>query len=155
MKMNVLLQTTWMNFTECVHWKEYMLEPSIYTIKNRATWVAQWLSVCLWLRLWSQLLGSWDLVLHQAPYREPASPSASASVCVCVSGINKYLKKKQQQKDGSDGDFLSLGSWHTIFCSWRMHSFVCVSSSVRQGWLSYLIHRILVRMINTCRWPKY
>ena len=31
------------------------------------------------------ILGSWDQVLHQAPHREPASPSA----CVSVTLMNK------------------------------------------------------------------
>ena len=40
-----------------------------------------------------------DRVPHQAPCLEPASPSAcvSASVCVCVSKINKILKKRNGQ----------------------------------------------------------
>ena len=29
--------------------------------------------------------GSWDQVLHQAPYREPASPSVYVSASLCVS----------------------------------------------------------------------
>ena len=33
--------------------------------------------------------GSWDQVLHQAPQREPASPSAYVSGSLCVSLINK------------------------------------------------------------------
>ena len=40
----------------------------------------------------AMFLGSWDQVLHQAPRREPASPSAyvSASLCVCL--MNKSIK---------------------------------------------------------------
>ena len=39
--------------------------------------------------------GSWDRVPHGDPCRESASPSAyvSASLCVCLSWINKILKK--------------------------------------------------------------
>ena len=42
--------------------------------------------------------GSWDRVLHQAPHREPASPSAYVSVslclclCLCLSLMNKQIK---------------------------------------------------------------
>ena len=41
------------------------------------------------------ILGSWDQVPHQAPHREPASPSAcvSASLCVSHEYINKIFKK--------------------------------------------------------------
>ena len=35
------------------------------------------------------ILGSWDQIPHQAPCREPASPS----VCVSGSLLNKLLKK--------------------------------------------------------------
>ena len=30
------------------------------------------------------ILGSWDRVSHQAPHREPASPSAYVSTSLCV-----------------------------------------------------------------------
>ena len=33
--------------------------------------------------------GSWDRVPHQAPHREPASPSAYVSGSLCVSLMNK------------------------------------------------------------------
>ena len=33
--------------------------------------------------------GSWNRVLHWAPYREPASPSAYVSASLCVSLMNK------------------------------------------------------------------
>ena len=33
--------------------------------------------------------GSWDQIPHQAPHREPASPSAYVSVSLCVSLMNK------------------------------------------------------------------
>ena len=35
------------------------------------------------------ILGSWDLVLHQVPCMEPASPSACVSASLSVSLINK------------------------------------------------------------------
>ena len=35
------------------------------------------------------ILGSWDRVLHRAPHREPASPSACVSTSLCVSLMNK------------------------------------------------------------------
>ena len=43
-------------------------------------------------------LGSQDPVPHQAPWTEPASPSAcvSASLCVSHERINKILKKKKK-----------------------------------------------------------
>ena len=43
-----------------------------------------------------EIPGSWDVVPHQDPCRKPASPSAyvSASLSVCLSWINKILKKK-------------------------------------------------------------
>ena len=31
------------------------------------------------------ILGSWDQVLYQAPCREPVSPSAYVSACLCLS----------------------------------------------------------------------
>ena len=45
------------------------------------------------------ILEFWDRVPHQAPRREPASPSAcvSASLSVCLSGINKILKNRKQK----------------------------------------------------------
>ena len=36
--------------------------------------------------------GSWDLVLHQAPCREPASPSPCVSASPSVSLMNKETK---------------------------------------------------------------
>ena len=35
------------------------------------------------------ILGSWDRVLHQASFREPASPSTYVSASLCVSLMNK------------------------------------------------------------------
>ena len=35
------------------------------------------------------ILGSWDQVLHPAPHRKPASPSAYISAFLCVSLMNK------------------------------------------------------------------
>ena len=41
--------------------------------------------------------GFWDWVLlHQAPYKEPASPSVYLLLSLCLSWINKILKKKQR-----------------------------------------------------------
>ena len=65
--------------------------PSLQTLwykegQARDAWVAQWLRICLWLRMSS---GSWDGVLHRAPYEEPASPSACVSASLCVSLMNK------------------------------------------------------------------
>ena len=55
-------------------------------MKNKSwdTWVAQRLSICLPLAQ-GVILGSWDRVPRQAPYREPASPSACVSAFVHVS----------------------------------------------------------------------
>ena len=52
----------------------------------RDAWVAQWLNMPF-----AQVVipGSWDQVLHQAPHREPASPSACVSASLCVSLMNK------------------------------------------------------------------
>ena len=53
--------------------------------KERDAWMAQWLSVSLWLRTRSQ--SPWiESHPHQAPLREPASPSAyvSASLSLCL-----------------------------------------------------------------------
>ena len=36
--------------------------------------------------------GSWDLVLHQVPHREPASSSAYVSASLSVSLMNKKIK---------------------------------------------------------------
>ena len=41
--------------------------------------------------------GSWDQVLHRAPHREPASPSAYVSASLCVSFMNK--KKENLKKN--------------------------------------------------------
>ena len=62
-------------------------------LEVRGTWVAQWLSIYLPL---AQVVipGSWDPVLHQAPYGKPASPSAYVSVSLCLSWVNKFQKKK-------------------------------------------------------------
>ena len=49
------------------------------------TWVAQWLSICLWLRSWSRGPG---IESHLRLPREPASPSAYVSASPCVSWIN-------------------------------------------------------------------
>ena len=35
------------------------------------------------------ILGSWDQVLHQAPHREPASPSAYVSATLSLSVMNR------------------------------------------------------------------
>ena len=61
------------------------LQNFVYKQHFRGTWVAQWLSVCLWLRS----PGSWDQVLHQAPSMEAASPSAYVFACFFVSFMNK------------------------------------------------------------------
>ena len=60
-------------------------------LSSRDTWVAQWLGVCLWLRLWSLGPGieSHIRVPHRAPFGEPASPSAHVSASLSVSLINK------------------------------------------------------------------
>ena len=43
--------------------------------------------------------GSWDQVPHRAPCMEPASPSAyvSASLSVCLLGLNKIFKNKSKK----------------------------------------------------------
>ena len=41
------------------------------------------------------ILGSWGLVPHQTPRREPASPSY-VSASVCVSLMNKIFKNKEK-----------------------------------------------------------
>ena len=53
----------------------------------RHTWVAQWLSVCLWLRPCTP--GSWDPVLHWDFCREPASPGTYVSASLSVFLMNK------------------------------------------------------------------
>ena len=40
--------------------------------------------------------GPWDRVLHQAPGREPASPSVYVSASFCVSLMNKQNKTKKE-----------------------------------------------------------
>ena len=46
------------------------------------------------------ILGSWDQVPHQAPYREPASPSVYVSASLYVSLMNKniFLKNLKKKK---------------------------------------------------------
>ena len=56
-------------------------------------WVAQRLSVCLWLRTWTR--GPCDPFPHRASCMVPASPSACVSESLCLSWINKILKKKK------------------------------------------------------------
>ena len=53
----------------------------------RDAWMAQQLNICLWL--WGVILGSGDRVLHQAPCKEPTSPSACVSASLSVSLMNK------------------------------------------------------------------
>ena len=46
--------------------------------------------------------GSWDRVLHQAPFREPASSSAYVSASLSVSLVSKEIKPlKKKKKDHS------------------------------------------------------
>ena len=60
----------------------------IHPIKG--SWVAHWLSVCLWLRLWSQ-----------GPRIEPCM-LMSPPLSVCPSWINKWnLKKKKKERNTS------------------------------------------------------
>ena len=54
-------------------------------LKTRGAWVGQWLSVCLWLRAW--FWGPGIRVSHQAPHKEPASPSTSLPLSVSL--VNK------------------------------------------------------------------
>ena len=42
--------------------------------------------------------GSWDGVLHWAPHRELASPSACVSASLSVFLMNKYIFKKKKKK---------------------------------------------------------
>ena len=54
-------------------------------IKNKS--VSYWDT---WVALaQAMILASWDWVLHQAPRRESASPSARVSASLCLSWINK------------------------------------------------------------------
>ena len=54
--------------------------------------------------------GSWDRVPHQAPCREPASPSACVSASLCVShesinqSINQPINQSCQSKINDPGD---------------------------------------------------
>ena len=57
--------------------------------KEEGHLVAQWLSICLWLRLWSRVLGSRDQVPHRDSCMELASPSACVSVPLSASLMNK------------------------------------------------------------------
>ena len=45
------------------------------------------------------ILGPWDLVPHRAPCMEPDSPSTyvSASISLCVSLMNKYIKSLKKK----------------------------------------------------------
>ena len=66
---------------------------NVISNKSWNAWVAQQLSNCLWLRAWSWILGSslqWAS-LHGACF-SPACVSASLSLC--LSWINKSLKKR-------------------------------------------------------------
>ena len=66
---------------------------------HRDTWVAQRLSVCLRLRAWPWGPGSSPT---SDSWGGPASPSAcvSASLCVCLSWINKSFLKKRERRKG-------------------------------------------------------
>ena len=57
-------------------------------------WLSGWASVLAQVRI----LGFWDPVLHQVPCRKPTSPSAYVSASLCLSWINRILKKKKEQK---------------------------------------------------------
>ena len=52
------------------------------------TWVAQWLNVCLQLKVWFQGPGI-ESHPHQAPCMEPATPSAYVSASLYVSLVNE------------------------------------------------------------------
>ena len=56
-------------------------------LDNWDAWVAQRLSILLLVQ--GVILGSRDRVLHWAPCREPASPSAYVSASLFVSPMNK------------------------------------------------------------------
>ena len=61
--------------------------------------------------------GSWDRVLHQTPWREPASPSAyvSASLCVSHELINKiFFKKSVRKRLALGGPNYVPGPQHTL-----------------------------------------
>ena len=73
-------------------------EPFLEILMKKAlrdAWVAQWLSIFLWLRAWSR--GSWDQVLPRDPLGGPASPFAYVSclcLSLCLSWISKWNLKK-------------------------------------------------------------
>ena len=75
-------------------------------------WVAQQLSVCLWLRAWSW---SQDRVQCRVPCEEPASPCLCLCLSLCVSyeWINKIFKKIKNK-------FKKLRyNWHITTSSFR------------------------------------
>ena len=73
------------------------------------------------------ILGSWDQVLHQAPRKESASPSAYVSASLSVSLMNKTFKKKKS-KLGILGSLVmsaaasSLGLWAGVASLYWMFS---------------------------------
>ena len=76
----------------CLGWGEcksrHVIKPHF---KNAKMGTPGWLSVEHLPSAQGLIPGSWDRVLHQAPHREPASPSAyvSALFSVCISWLNK------------------------------------------------------------------
>ena len=61
------------------------------------TWVAQWLSVCLWLRAWSWGPGIESHIrLSTGSLLLPLPLSLPLSLSLCLSWINKIFKKKKE-----------------------------------------------------------
>ena len=98
-------------------------------------WVAQRFSACL--RAQGDILKSWDRVQHQAPCMQPVFSSAyvSASLCVCLSWINKILKKKifvSLNKDLKVKNFWVLWISYAnlvIFLKWYFIKLLLISSA--------------------------
>ena len=59
--------------------------------------------------------GSWDRVLHGAPWEEPASPSAcvSASLCGSHEQINKIFKEKKIGEINQGSKVTAVGDFNT------------------------------------------
>ena len=93
------------NNTRCLYSATYITQifgssrrqgvrPQLQIKEWRGIWVAQWLSIYLPLAQ-GMIPGSWDQVLHWAPCRESASPSAYASAYLSQINKQNLFKKKK------------------------------------------------------------
>ena len=63
--------------------------------------------------------GSWDEVLHWAPHREPASPSAYVSASLCITDREREAETKSEGEAGfMQGARCGTQSWVSRITAW-------------------------------------